>query len=208
MTNEVITSSKGKTVEVKMSDSDAVNLLRTRSDDFARSLVQSAEQGKITHNRRVWLHVLANDVVNPPKPVSTSVGDVTPFLAMVATAKKHLKYPKYRLQLVDGSPVVLSVCGPRSKYTGQINVTDGGPFGQNVWYGRIDLAGTFNAGRSATVEVSDLLKRFMANPAEVAAEYGKLTGNCCFCNLGLTDERSTSVGYGPVCAKNHGLPWK
>lgn len=43
--------------------------------------------------------------------------------------------------------------------------------------------------------------------AEQAARWGKLYGRCVFCSLPLTDERSIAVGYGPVCAEHHGLPW-
>ena len=30
---------------------------------------------------------------------------------------------------------------------------------------------------------------------------------CCFCNRALEDERSTAVGYGPICAGHFGLAW-
>ena len=40
-----------------------------------------------------------------------------------------------------------------------------------------------------------------------AAAFGKLYGICIFCSRDLTDERSIAVGYGAVCADNHGLPW-
>ena len=51
------------------------------------------------------------------------------------------------------------------------------------------------------------LKAFAADPETVAAQYGSLTGNCCFCGRKLTDDRSTNVGYGPVCADKFGLNW-
>jgi len=35
---------------------------------------------------------------------------------------------------------------------------------------------------------------FMADPVNVAAEWGKLTGICCFCGSELTDDRSTVMG--------------
>jgi hypothetical protein len=47
----------------------------------------------------------------------------------------------------------------------------------------------------------------MALTAEDAHEFGDLYGECCFCGLALTDERSISAGYGPTCASKHGLPW-
>lgn len=43
--------------------------------------------------------------------------------------------------------------------------------------------------------------------AEQAARFGKVTGACVFCSRLLTDERSVSAGYGPVCAEREGLPW-
>jgi hypothetical protein len=119
-----------------------------------------------------------------------------------------LKWPKVRLQLADGSPLVLSVAGPASKAPGQVNLTDGGPFGRNVFYGRVSPAGVADLrDLPARNEVVGVLRRLASEPEKVAAEYGKLTGNCCFCNRELSDERSTAVGYGPVCADHFGLPW-
>ena len=43
--------------------------------------------------------------------------------------------------------------------------------------------------------------------AEQAAQLGHLTGRCVFCSRKLTDDRSTEVGYGPICADREGLPW-
>lgn len=43
--------------------------------------------------------------------------------------------------------------------------------------------------------------------AAVARDIGIHFNRCCFCGHLLTDERSTSAGYGPVCADHWGLPW-
>lgn len=46
--------------------------------------------------------------------------------------------------------------------------------------------------------------------AEEAAAFGHSVSRCIFCMLKLDDDkegRSIEVGYGPVCAKKHGLPW-
>ena len=119
----------------------------------------------------------------------------------------RLQYPKIRLQTRELKPVVLARAGERSKYTGQIMVTDGQPFGQNQYFGRIDKDGIFHATDSASVPVFELLERLSTRPVDTASEYGRLTGNCCFCQLALKDARSTAVGYGPVCADHFGLPW-
>lgn len=125
-----------------------------------------------------------------------------------AVASK-LKYPHIRLQTANGSPVTLKLAGSMSKYRGEIMITNGGQYGtpNNVYYGRITTQGVYISTDSVTPDVLDLLARLGDNPAQVAADYGKLTGNCCFCGLKLDDARSTAVGYGPVCAKHFGLAW-
>ncbi len=118
-----------------------------------------------------------------------------------------LKYPKIRLQTADQKPVVLNRAGIKSKYNGQIMVTDGGPFGANLYFGRIDTLGMFHTTDSASPNVLSLVEKLAQSPVETAKEYGKLTGNCCFCDSKLTDARSTANGYGPICAKHFNLPW-
>lgn len=118
-----------------------------------------------------------------------------------------LKYPKIRLQTTHGNAVVLSRAGAKSKYTGQIMITDGRPYGQNTYYGRIDTHGTFHASAQSNSDITALLSRLASNPVDAARNYGRLTGNCCFCDMKLTDARSTANGYGPVCAKRFGLQW-
>lgn len=127
--------------------------------------------------------------------------------ALFDTAVTHrLKYPKIRLQDAQGQTVILKLSGSQSKYQGQLQITDDGQYPNNRYYGRIDKAGHFQAGRDSRPDILALLDRLAANPAQVASEYGKLTGNCCFCGLPLTDPQSTAVGYGPVCADHYGLP--
>lgn len=43
--------------------------------------------------------------------------------------------------------------------------------------------------------------------AEWASNHGHTYGQCVFCFLELTDERSVDVGYGQICAGKHNLPW-
>lgn len=42
---------------------------------------------------------------------------------------------------------------------------------------------------------------------EAAAEFGHHYHRCCNCGKDLTDPRSTTAGYGPVCAANNGWEW-
>lgn len=43
--------------------------------------------------------------------------------------------------------------------------------------------------------------------AKEAADFGHAYGICVFCSRELTDPRSVHMGYGPVCADYHSLPW-
>jgi uncharacterized protein DUF6011 len=196
---------KGFTVEATMTLNEAAVACSKLPGDFPRDLARKALMGRrLSEAQLAWLFRMAQE--GPRKAETANVGDMTGTVALFQTAKARVKWPRVRLA-VDGLPVVLSMAGPKSKYAGQINVTDGGRFGDNVWYGRIDLTGTYTKGRAATDAVTALLTRFAADPAGVAAEQGRLSGFCCFCGLQLTDDRSLAMGYGPVCADKFGLPW-
>lgn len=150
-----------------------------------------------------------NKTANLPKTVE--VGNFDNVISLFKTAGKNLKYPKIKLVLESGEPIVLSVAGPKSNCPGTINVTDGGPYGDNTWYGRVSSNGSWQNNKSISANtmssLTALLTALATDPAGTASKYGKLTGQCCFCSRPLNDERSTSVGYGPVCAKNFSLDW-
>jgi hypothetical protein len=137
--------------------------------------------------------------------VQVQIGGV--FSLFEQAIANRLKWPKIRLQTRTGAPVVLARAGDKSRYTGQVMITDGRPFGANTYYGRVGMDGVFNPSQVESPAVVELLERLSADPVAVASEYGRLTGQCCFCGLPLKDARSTAVGYGPVCAEKFGLAW-
>lgn len=102
---------------------------------------------------------------------------------------------------------------------GVINITNGERYGtpSNVWYGRISPPNTA-ASKNAYMflrenlpsgdkgEVQQHIKDFDTDPAKAARLYGLQTGSCMFCARKLTNAVSVTVGYGPICAMNFGLP--
>jgi hypothetical protein len=153
-------------------------------------------------------------VASSPAPVEpVAVGNFADVIALFDKAKAHLKFPKITL-LCDGKPVKLSVLGVKSKFAGSVTITDGGKYPYATWYGRVSPDGTFVPSLKTAPEfvtaLTDLLVKFGKAPARIAKAHGKLTGNCCFCNKGLSDPNSTAAGFGPVCAKHYGLTteWK
>lgn len=118
-------------------------------------------------------------------------------------ARQHLKFPKVRARTDDGTQkVVFSVAGDRAKMPGSINVTDGGPYGENQWFGRIDPAtGTFTPSRSATDAVIAVVRAFAADPENFASVQGLKFGTCACCGRELTNPESVARGIGPICAE-------
>ena len=194
------------------------NLGNLRSNDrqFAESLIAgfrkygSLTQRQLPHAERLVDKAVhgypQNDHYNR-QTVPVALGDFGDVFGLMQTAAANLKFPKVRLHTEDGQQVVLGISGPRSKYAGQIQITDGGSYPNNRYFGRINGDGNWTRGRDADSGVEAILRRLGDDPAGTAAEYGKLTGRCCFCAKHLEDERSTDQGYGPVCAKNFDLPW-
>jgi len=140
----------------------------------------------------------------PAAAAAETVGDLSRIVARFDRARQHLRMPAIAL---DGFRV--NIAGDRAREPGSLTITsvDRGYDGRRAWLGRVTLAGTFEPGRGAPADLGARLRAFAADPAGVAAEFGRLHGKCCFCRRALTDERSTAVGYGPDCAENFGLVW-
>lgn len=144
---------------------------------------------------------LARPVVVAAPPVTLDMKPVADFL-MRAAGK--LKFPKALFLAPGGGELKLYVAGTRSTFPGSINVLVDGE-----WLGRITPEGEAHGrkltGNAALVEA---LHAIAADPATAAKTYGVLRGQCSFCSKPLTDDGSLEAGYGPVCAKHYGLPWK
>ena len=189
-------------------------MANTRPEDreFCRSLIANViDRGFLgsTPKQRYWLEALLEKARNGEQArKKTQVGDFKGLTALFTRASRKLKNPAIVIGMA-GHEIRLQVAGYRSRAPGTVNVTTNASFENRTWFGRILETGEFEASpRDRTPEgLIEGLQRFAADPAGVAAEHGKLTGRCCFCNLGLKDERSTSVGYGPTCAENYGLPY-
>jgi hypothetical protein len=78
------------------------------------------------------------------------------------------------------------------------------------YLGRIDTNGIFypSYGGNNHPTLTATLAEFNDDPVQTVAQYGRLTGICCFCRKHLDDAISIKVGYGPICAKKYKLPYK
>lgn len=184
-----------------------VDKLGRNDAGFAQSLAGNLRTwGRLSDKQLQWVDTLTQRA-SAPAPAPTQQVNVQKIQDLFALAAQKLRRVKVALQAASGQRVVFTKAGPMSKYAGQILITDGGPFGANKFFGRIDANGDFFATRTADKDVQALVTEFADSPAETAGRYGRLTGGCSFCNHKLDDNRSLEVGYGPVCAKRFGLVW-
>lgn len=176
--------------------------------EIAASLITAYNKyGKLTDKQYALVERIIAQLEAPAAPVETVTIVAASIFKMFEAAKQKLRRAKITLRDSTNQNVVFKLAGPASKYAGQVIVSDGGPYGAAKLFGRIDTSGNFFPTRTATDAVKNLVIEFAADPENVAAKYGHLTGACCFCSHGLKDERSTAVGYGPVCATRFGLRW-
>lgn len=184
----------------------ATGAVPPRDVEFVGSLVKQHTARGLSDKQWYWVVKLAERMV-APAPEAKVVADFGRVYAMFAKAREHLKFPKIHLSVNDRH-LKLYVSGARSRLPGVVNVTD--DMGE-TWYGRIYEDGRWEQSQKANPAdlpaVEEGLRQFAADPEGVAAAHGKLHGACCFCNRHLEDERSTDVGYGPVCAKRFSLRW-
>jgi hypothetical protein len=184
-----------------------VNKLSRNDAGFAQSLAQNLRTwGRLSDKQLAWVDTLTQRAAAPASAPTQQV-NVQKIQDLFAVAAQKLRRVKVAVQSAAGQNVVFARAGAMSKYAGQILITDGGPFGANKFFGRIDANGDFFGTRSADADVQALITEFADRPAEIAGKYGRLTGGCSFCNHKLEDGRSLDVGYGPVCAKRFGLAW-
>lgn len=196
-------TSKGRTVETPYTDEQAVEIAAGIDDGFARSLVSQYRESfrGLSSDQMTWIHILA---------VRQSQARIAlaPIVGLLGRAAERLKRPKIVLRIASGAEIRIGIAGDKSRDPGSLTVVK---VRGSTWLGRVTTAGEWQpsgfADQSTAREVYDVLQRLADDPAATAAEYGKMTGFCCFCSRPLADERSTSVGYGPVCAAKFNLPW-
>ena len=96
----------------------------------------------------------------------------------------------------------LQRAGEKANYPGSITVKADGR-----WAGRIHRDGTFEMSHNIPDWTVEFLQAFNKSPQKISAWFGRNSGNCCYCNRWLTDDRSLEVGYGEQCARNYHQPW-
>lgn len=175
--------------------------------DFALSLISQGSRRTLSEKQQAWVERLIAKAKNvAPVQKTEEKVELSGINGLFDKARQHLKFPAIVLA-TDDALLRLKPAGSSSRYPGTINIvreTD------REWLGRIHLDGRFEPSRRAGTDpkaVVPHLQKFARDPMTGAKESAKLTGKCVFCNTKITDERSTNVGYGKICAARYGLPY-
>lgn len=194
----------GKTIETLLTSEKALDILMAKGKgSFVQSLITSYP--RLSRAQEYYFFKSAEEIINPQTNTNSARVGVkvgAGFMGIKGlfdcAISKGLKRPKIRLQN-DGREVILSLAPAASVNADHIYIKVNG-----LYCGKITPEGSFLKSREC---VEGYLASFAENPAKVASDFGHLTGRCSFCGLELTDERSVSVGRGPICSSKFGLPW-
>ena len=192
---------------------EALPKLSPKDRGFAEQLLGRAMNRSLTPKQAPWIGKLIERATNPNPDRAQQLGPgFAGVVELLDRANAKLKWPRLLFR-AGAEDYRLTVAGPMARHPGTINVTDTskGDDGQRPWYGRITREGRFEPRQSLDDEkvraITEALAFLSKDPAGAAKVYGLETGVCCFCGIELTDKRSISAGYGPICADKWGLPW-
>lgn len=122
---------------------------------------------------------------------------------------ENLKWPRIVFPLPNGGRIQFSLAGPNAKFPGTLNITDGGSYENNTFFGRVLKDNTINWARYGdwSETTKEQIRKLVNEPINECKVYGQQHSWCCFCGTEITSKSSLAVGYGPICAENWGLPW-
>lgn len=219
-----MTTRKGQRIYTELTDREAIDLTAGLAHPFLISMHQQLGQGRgLSQDQMAWTHhhamkqrdALAAAAVEPAE------GDgghsfLGLYEHLAAARDRGLKTPGMLL-LWPGhegervKTIRAKLMGERSRHAGRVMVCDGPGGGSQLGdrlYGYIDADGTYRTRGALTPDpVLAALTMVNDDPEGEARKYGKLTGNCCYCQASLETPESLEAGYGPVCARQRGLPW-
>jgi hypothetical protein len=210
-----LTTRKGRSIETPHTDNEALVLLRKlisqkviNGGGFAGDLSIKADgRYGLSKDQWTWVHILVVEAEQPQAPRAGNGEQFTKLVEFFDHAGMSLKRPAVTFGVAGGN-LRIKRAGDKSAHAGCLFLDNCQPWGASTrkYYGKIDTGGAFYPSKQVTEELVAEIRRFQEDPATYAAAHGKATGHCCFCNTKIEHPDSLAVGYGPICAKNYGLP--
>lgn len=129
--------------------------------------------------------------------------------ALIAGAKGRLQQPSITVRVTLGDEfnnAEQPLCFQADKHNSNVYVKSNHRKGA-IRFGIINEEGLFTFNGTLPASHRAAARIVAEDPLNAIIEFGHASGSCSFCRKDLTDMRSVSVGYGPICAKKFNLPW-
>lgn len=142
------------------------------------------------------------DAAQPKLDVEPARLTLSPIVQFLQAAKdRGLKRPKLRVLDIDGRTELRLSITTAGYNPGSVAVKRG-----DMFIGLVKPSGEMTREVVGSPALQAHLAQIAKDPARAAKDYAAVMCQCSFCGKPLTDVGSVDVGYGPVCAKNWGLP--
>lgn len=177
---------------------------------FIEDLLITARRRALSQAQIGWLHKIATESIAPHliplegRRLEANAASLLYLLRAALNAGK--KHPKITVPVGEGQPNIdVTLREGDARVAGYVS--------RGKWPNRDVIAKISHAGDIYVVDAHwtpDLGRSFgaaCAYPKEILSLHGIATGECCYCDRPLTTKESRTVGYGPICAEKHGLPW-
>ena len=197
---------------------DLAGMVAKKSREFVLSMIgQHQKKGTLSPKQAYWVFVKMRECIGVTDAPVNEVSDGSKrkinfdkVYTMFEEAGKYLKKPGVVFPEVIDSEYGAKDIKIYPGYKGDslnVIVKQNYP-GKVAWIGS-DSSLNWKYNHKLTDEqkhtITQLLKEFADDPMGTVAKYGKLANRCCFCSKELTDPKSVTNGYGPICAKHYGL---
>ena len=179
-----INHKNGEVIDTDMEEEDALDLLPADSS-FAMDLKRKYKEkkGELSESQLFWIMKLAAEV-DELFPC-----DTTEMFEILKNGKISINFKELKIYLRI--------------------YPDGGITLNGKKFGKYTEKGLLVPGTADPEVINKFLLVFCKEgAAECFQRIGKKTGCCCYCGRMLTHEISIGVGYGPICAQKHSLPFQ
>ena len=130
---------------------------RREPPSFANDLVDNHGKYGLSQIQISWAHKIAVDSTRPP-PEDLDLGLDGIARMLQALPRDSRRKPSIAID-VHGQTVSLSLNGEKSRTPGSVTLTDGKPFGENKYFGRISPEGVVSPSRNWKDEIQKAVVR-------------------------------------------------
>jgi uncharacterized protein (TIGR02996 family) len=155
-----------------------------------------------------YLHKYA--AANAPRPNASAASAVQYLCDLFTLGSGYgLIAPKLRVHFKDMRfKLFTAKTGTLCLKAGNVVISSRKPYGREHFVGTFWQGEFSSRGRAMNATEKLFVKLLCDDVREFILDCSRDMGMCCYCGMPLECPKSKLLGYGPICAKRYGLPWK